>query len=245
MPAEDSRGMKDRALTIWFMWCSLAGFGVILPLAINPYPQHELLVHVLRAFGGVGFIVGLVALIRSSGESAPAGAATPAVDAPRILSDDPLGAGEAPLTARIDLAAAASDRYDRTLGLLYLHVESYAAIASARGVHAAEAAMDFIVAMTQLLMRDTDRCERIGEGRVVICLPLLPDRATLLGVRERVAQALGGMQLEALEGRPIVYEFGMALYRTHGATGRDVLAHARADCEAARARTHARSRRAA
>lgn len=229
--------MKARSLSLWFMWCSLAGFGVILPLAIGQNPDHEILVHFLRALGGAGFVIGLVALIRSSGDNAPgSGANGSAPVVPRTLCGNPLAAAPetVPLAERIDVAAAASSFYGRSFGVIVYNLDCYERIAGTSGAPAADAAMDFVVGMLQMLLRDTDRIERVDKGSFVICVALLPDQDTLFSVHDRTIRAMRNMRVEALRGAPIRYDMGMALSPVHGHTGAALIAHAQKECDAAR-----------
>lgn len=222
--------MRAQSLSSWFMWCSLVGFGVILPLAIGQDPQHEFLVQVLRAIGCAGFVLGLIALFRSSGVSpADVGAPGAPAEVPRTLCNNPLG-GAISLSERIDMAAEASGMYGRTFGLIYFELHSYEKIARESGVAAADRTVEFVLVMLQMLLRSTDRAESVGKGRFVICLPLLPDGETLHSVRNRAVKAMREIRIEALHGDRLDADTGLAIYPTHGKTGSDLLAHAKRDC---------------
>ena len=191
--------MRALDLKSWFMWCALAGFGVVLPMMISNNPEHELIVRFLRALGAAGFIVGLVALFRSSGQVVDPSDAhyAPPPPAPRTLAGDPLSieAGARPLGERIDVAIEASNAYDCTVGVIYYNLDSYREIARTRGVEAAEAAMDFVAGMLQIVLRDSDRIERLGRGRFVVCLVLLKDRHHLVehGLEPRCRDQVFGL----------------------------------------------------
>lgn len=230
--------MKAPSLSAWFMWCSLVGFGIVLPMAIGQNPDHAFLVYLLRALGCTGFIIGLVALIRSSGSSAPSASAEDAMGVvPRTLCNNPLAAAHAaPLADRIDMALEASTLYSRSFGVVCYDLESYRRIARSHGDVAAEAAMEFLLGMLQLLLRPTDRTECVGKGRFVICLALLPDEETLHAVRERVAKAMREMRFEALNGDRMEYDSGFAIYPVHGKCGADLIAHAQRRCDGSRDR---------
>jgi GGDEF domain-containing protein len=228
--------MKAPSLSAWFMWCSLVGFGIILPMAIGQNPDHAFIVYLLRALGCAGFIIGLVALIRSSGASAPGLVAEDAIGVvPRTLCNNPLAAAHAaPLADRIDMALEASALYGRSFGVVTYDLESYRRIVRSHGHVAAEAAMEFLLGMLQLLLRPTDRTECVGKGRFVICLALLPDEDTLHAVRDRAARAIREMRIEALNGDRLEYDSGFAIYPVHGKCGADLIAHAQRACDAAR-----------
>jgi GGDEF domain-containing protein len=230
--------MKTPRLSAWFMWCSLIGFGIVLPMAIGQNPDHAFLVYSLRALGCAGFIVGLVALMRSSGASAPGAVADDAMGVvPRTLCNNPLAAAHAaPLADRIDMALESSALYGRSFGVLYYDLESYRRIARSHGPVVAEAAMEFLLGMLQLLLRPTDRTERVGKGRFVICLALLPDEETLHAVRNRAAKAMREICIEAINGQKMEYDSGFALYPVHGKCGADLVAHAQRACDTARER---------
>lgn len=232
--------MRALDLKSWFMWCALAGFGVVLPMMISNNPEHELIVRFLRALGAAGFIVGLVALIRSSGEVVnPSDSVyAPPPPAPRSLAGDPLGieAAARPLAERLDAAIDASNANDCTVGVIYYNLDSYREIARTRGVEAAEAAMDFVAGMLQIVLRDSDRIERLGRGRFVVCVVLLKERQALLEVGRRIHRAMRNMRLEALNGAPIVHDEGTAIYPVQGANGAALIARAQRECDSAHAR---------
>jgi len=232
--------MRALDLKSWFMWCALAGFGVVLPMMISNNPEHELIVRFLRALGAAGFIVGLVALFRSSGQVVDPSDAhyAPPPPAPRTLAGDPLSieAGARPLGERIDVAIEASNAYDCTVGVIYYNLDSYREIARTRGVEAAEAAMDFVAGMLQIVLRDSDRIERLGRGRFVVCLVLLKDRQQMLDVSRRIRRAMRNMRLEALNGAPIVHDEGTAIYPVQGASGAALIARAQKECDTSHAR---------
>ncbi|MCC0004268.1 MAG: GGDEF domain-containing protein [Methylobacteriaceae bacterium] len=243
--------MRTLDLKSWFGWCALAGFGVVLPMLISNNPEFETTVRVLRALGAAGFVIALVALFRSSGEViAPDDAVyAPPPPAPRTLAANPLAIDEAdkPLAERLDAAIEASTEYDCKAGVIYYHLDTYREIARTQGVAAAEAAMDFVAGMLQIVLRDSDKIERVERGRFVVCVVLLKDRQVLLDVARRIRKAMRNMRLEALRGAPIVYDEGVALYPVQGADGAALIARARTECDAAhgrRIREIARVRRA-
>lgn len=244
--------MRALDLKSWFMWCALAGFGVVLPMMISNNPDNETIVRVLRALGAGGFIVGLVALIRSSGAVVSPGETVyaPPPPAPRTLSGNPLAieAGAKPLAERIDDAIEASNEYDCTVGVIYYNLDSYREIARTQGVAAAEAAMDFVAGMLQIVLRDSDRIERVERGRFVVCVVLLKERQALLDVARRIESAMRNMRLEAMRGAAIVQDAGTAIYPIQGANGVALIARAKTECDAAhdrRLRELARTRKAA
>jgi GGDEF domain-containing protein len=230
--------MRAPSLSVWFMACSLVGFGIVLPLAIGQNPEHEFLVQLLRGLGCAGLIIGLVALVRSCGVTPGGSAAANAPQvAPRTLCNNPLAAnhGAMPLHERIDMAAEASSYYGRSFGVIYYDLNSYGLIARTHGTVVADAAMEFVLGMLEMLLRSTDRVESVGKGRFVICVALLPDQETLQMVRERAAKAMRKIRIEAMAGEPMEYDCGAAIYPAHAKTGAELIAHAERECAAARA----------
>jgi GGDEF domain-containing protein len=230
--------MNAHSLIPWFMGASLAGFGVVLPLAIGQNPENEAIVYILRGLGFTGFAAGIVTLIRTSGESAPgASAADAEAIVPRTLCNNPLAAGHGtvPLAERIDMAAEASSLYGRSFGVIYYNLDSYERVARSHGAAAANAAMNFVLGMLQMVVRGTDRAECVDAGRFIVCVALLPDQSSLQQVRDRVARAMSKMRIEALDDS-IEYDSGAAIYPVHARSGADLIAHARRECEVARER---------
>ncbi|HMN70738.1 MAG TPA: GGDEF domain-containing protein [Rhodoblastus sp.] len=232
--------MRVLDLKSWFFWCALAGFGVVLPLMLSNNPDLVLVVRLLRGLGAAAFVIALVGLIRSTGEAvAPSDAAyEPPPPAPRTLSGNPLAidAGAKPLAERIDDAIEACSAYDCTVGVIYYNFDSYREIARTQGVAAAEAAMDFVANMLQIVLRDSDRIERLGRGRFAVCVVLLKEREALLNVERRVKRAIRNMRLEALRGEAIAHDEGTAIYPIQGADGAALIARAQAECDAAHGR---------
>ncbi|MCB1535759.1 MAG: diguanylate cyclase [Rhodoblastus sp.] len=231
--------MRALDLKSWFGLCALAGFGVVLPMLISNNPEHETVVRVLRALGAAGFVVAMVALIRSSG--AVVGQEVSFVSpssTPRTLVDNPLAANGAgkPLALRLDGAIEASTEYGCSVGVLYYHLDAYREISRTQGVAAAEAAMDFVAGMLQMVLRDSDKIERVERGRFVVCVVLLKDREALLDVARRVRKAMRHMRLEALHGAPIVHDEGSAIYPVQGVHGAALIARAETECDAAHGR---------
>jgi len=242
--------MRAFDLKSWFIWCALAGFGVVLPMMISSNPEHELIVRLLRGVGAAGFVVALIALIRSSGDGVDPGETVYAPPAPRTLAGNPLAvdAGAKPLAERIDDAIEACHEYDCTVGVIYYNLDSYRELARAQGVAAAEAAMDFVVNMLQIALRDSERIERAGRGRFVVCVALLKERQALLDAARRIERAMRNMRLEALRGAPIVRDAGSAIHPVQGANGAALIARAQKECDIAHARRLreiARARKAA
>lgn len=229
--------MRTRRFIAWLAWSSVAGFGIVLPLMIGAAPENALLASILRVAGCVGLVVGLVAMFRSSGATAsgtiPAEIAS---EVPRTLCNNPLAAGHGalPLAERIDMAAEASSHYDRSFGVIHFDVPSYDRILRSHGAAIADAAMDFMLGMVQMVLRGTDRAELVGKGQFVVCVALLPDHDTLQSVRNRAARVMNNMRLEALHGEAVEYDSGVAIYPTHGRSGAELIAHAQRQCAAAR-----------
>ena len=245
-----SRGdrMNRRLLTVLGACGVFVAIGVGAPIVLGNDHANASVVQALHGVAVLGFIVGLVGLLQFSGETAPAGDPvyqTPA-PAPRILDSDPLGADadRTPLAERIEAAAEASARYSRSIGVLYYNLDSYRQIARSHGVPTAEAAMEFVVAMLQTRLRNTDRIERVGKGRFVACIVLLPDKQALLSVNGRLVKGMSEITVEQLHGAPIEFDFGLSIYPMHGYTGEDLIAHAEKECDSARAvRIRAEARR--
>lgn len=243
--------MNRRLLVVGSCFVFVA-VGVIAPIVLGRDQAEAWFVQALHAVAALGFIIGLIGLFQFTGETVAPGEpvyATPH-PAPRVLDSDLLGddADRVPLAARIDAARAASARFSRSIGLLYYNLDSYRSIARADGAPAAEAAMEFVVAMLRMRLRNTDRIERLGKGRFVVCLVLLPERQALLSIGERLESAMRDLRLESLGDSAIEFDRGLSISPMHGYAGEDLLEHAQRDCDAARAqrlRAEARKRKLA
>ncbi|MFO1134166.1 MAG: hypothetical protein U1E30_02960 [Rhodoblastus sp.] len=86
----------------------------------------------------------------------------------------------------------------RTVGVIYYNLDAYREIARTQGVAAAEAAMDFVAGMLQIVLRDSDPDRTHGRGRFLVCVVLLKERQALLDVARRIERAMRNMRLEAM-----------------------------------------------
>jgi diguanylate cyclase (GGDEF)-like protein len=216
-----------------------ATLGIIVPLALGTDPAYAMTISFLRSIGVIGLIGGLVILFGVTGETAE-----PEVDpyaprlssAPRTLDSDPLGGANVaePLERRLEAAIEASRRYSRTVGLVYYNLDLYRQVARSSGAAAADAAVDAVVAYLRPRLRNTDRVERLGKGRLVVCIVLLPEKKALLSIRDRLSTAMRALQSEALQGHAIVADVGMSIYPIGGYTGEDLIASAQRACDTER-----------
>jgi diguanylate cyclase (GGDEF)-like protein len=240
--------MLGRVLTVSVICGGLAAAGIFAPFVFGQDPAYAIPVQILRALGVIGFIGALISLFRYTGDSAPVGDevySTPLV-APRTLDGDPLSAA-APLTERIEAAAEASKRYGRTLGLIYYDLDIYADIERAYGEARAEAFLDSVVASLRARLRNTDGIARQGKGRFVVCIVLLPEKAALESIRNRLSAALQAVEVDAPAEASRAFDVGLSIYPMGGYTGEDMIATARDHCEEARSerlRSEIRQRRA-
>lgn len=117
---------------------------------------------------------------------------------------------DAPLEARITMAAEASAEYSRSVSVLYL--------ATPRNVDQAG-----VVRIVRASLRPTDHVETIGAGEIVACLNLIRDLSNVDGVIARIAQRLQE------NGWPQATppRIGRALYPMHGYSGADLIEAAR------------------
>ena len=239
--------MNARALKIFLLCGAFAATGVGVPFFLGQDPAHASTINVLHGLGVLGFFGGLFALMSIAGVSSSTGDVvyqTPP-SAPRTLEKDLLAASadSIPLERRIEAAAEASQRYGRTLGIIHYNIEAYRNVARSEGAPAAEAMMDSIVAALRPRLRNTDRVERVGKGRLAVVIVLLPEKAALESIRKRLDVALRAAEPRA----EAAIDVGMSIYPIGGYTGEDLLATASRHAEterAARLRSEARHRRA-
>jgi predicted signal transduction protein with EAL and GGDEF domain len=239
--------MNARALKILLLCGAFAATGVGVPFFLGPDPAYVSTINALHGLGVLGFFGGLFALMGIAGVSNSTGDVvyeTPP-SAPRILEKDVLAAAAdtMPLESRIEAAAEASQRFGRTLGIIHYNVDAYKTVARNDTPQAAEAMMDGLIAALRPRLRNTDRVERLGKGRIAVVIVLLPEKAALESIRKRLDVALRAAEPRA-DG---AVDVGMAIYPIGGYTGEDLLATAAGHAEterAARVRSEARQRRA-
>jgi diguanylate cyclase (GGDEF)-like protein len=241
--------MLGRVLTVSVICGGLAAAGIFAPFVFGQDPAYAIPVQILRVLGVLGFIGALISLFRFTGDSAPIGdeVYTTPLAAPRTLDGNPL-AGAAPLTDRIEAAAEASKRFGRTLGLIYYNLDAYAHVERAHGEARADAFMDSVVASLSARLRNTDLIARQGKGRFVVCIVLLPEKAALESIRNRLNAALYAVEVDSPAEASRAFDVGLSIYPMGGYTGEDLIATARDHCEEARSerqRAEIRERRAA
>ncbi len=238
--------MHGRYLLIFFLCGAFAASGVALPFILGDDPAFATTIRVLHGLGGIGFFGALLLLFGITGDSAPKGdqVYAPPPAAPRTLDSNPLGAdGSTRFETRIEAAAEASKQYGRTIGLIYYNLDSYRHVARTEGVAAAEAMTNAAIEALGSRLRNSDRVERLGKGRFVVCTVLLPDKAALDSIRNRLDASLLKMKPASLGDSEFVFDVGMSIYPMGGYTGEDLIATASARCDAERAaRVRAASR---
>jgi endoglucanase len=152
--------------------------------------------------------------------------------APRALPHNPFDgtrSAEA-LQERIDIAAAASREWQRTVGVAYYRLANFEEIGNRDGAAAAQRAVDEIAAALRSRIRPSDAVAIIAPGEIAVCLCLIADAVDLASVGHRLSAALASARpLEA--GRD--QAFGLALYPKNGA-GAACLEEARRAFHAAR-----------
>lgn len=241
--------MNRRALKFLVLCATLAVIGGALPFAFGADPAYAGTVRALHGLGVLGFLGALLSLFNIVGVTGSTGEAVtePTAPAPRVLEKDVLAtsAESTPLESRIDAAAEASRRFGRTLGVIYYNVDAYKHVARSEGTPAAEAMMETMVATLRQRLRNTDRVERIGKGRFVAVIVLLPEKAALDSIRKRLDASLREVQAK-YPGEAQAFDVGMSIYPMGGYTGEDLIATAarRSDAErSTRLRSESRQKR--
>lgn len=228
--------MNQRAMKALIVCSALAALGGGIPFFLGPDPVHASTVRILHGIGVIGFLGSLVCLFNLVGVTSGGEAVTTAqAAAPRTLENDVLGAeaGSVPIERRIEAAAEASKRYGRTLGIIHYNLDAYRQVARAEGAAAADAMMDEIVSTLGPKLRNTDRVERLGKGRFIAVIVLLPEKSVLDSICKRMEGALRSLQGKYASPDSAV-DIGMSIYPMGGYTGEDLIATATRHCEEAR-----------
>lgn len=228
--------MNQRAMKALIVCSALAALGGGVPFALGTDPVHASTIRILHGVGVLGFLGSLVCLFNLVGVTSDGEAVTSTLStAPRTLENDVLGAGAGsiPIERRIDAAAEASKQYGRTLGVIEYNLDIYKQVARAEGPAAAEAMMDEIVATLGPKLRNTDRVERLGKGRFIAVIVLLPEKSVLDSICKRMEGSLRELQAK-YAGAAGAVDIGMSIYPMGGYTGEDLIATATRHCEEAR-----------
>lgn len=231
-------GLMNRRALKFLVSCSvLAAVGGGLPFAFGADPAYAGTVRALHGLGVLGFLGALLSLFNIVGVTGSTGEAVtePTAPAPRVLDKDVLAASadSTPLESRIDAAAEASRRFGRTLGVIYYNVDAYRHVARSDGAPAAEAMMETMVATLRQRLRNTDRVERVGKGRFVVVIVLLPEKAALESIRKRLDASLHDVQAK-YPGEAQAFDVGLSIYPMGGYTGEDLIATAARHSDAER-----------
>lgn len=228
--------MNQRAMKALIVCSVLAALGGGVPFALGADPVHASTIRILHGIGVLGLLGSLVCLFNLVGVTSDGEAVTsPLATAPRTLESDVLGAGAGsiPIERRIDAAAEASKHYGRTLGVIQYNLDIYKQVARTDGAAAAEAMMDEIIATLGPKLRNTDRVERLGKGRFIAVIVLLPEKSVLDSICRRMEGSLRELQAK-YAGAAGAVDIGTSIYPMGGYTGEDLIATATRNCEEAR-----------
>ncbi len=142
--------------------------------------------------------------------------------APRSLPQNPFihAQGLEALEQRIEIAAAASAQWSRTVGVAYLRL-----------VDDNDRALEKIVDALRARIRQSDAAVIIAPGELAVCLSLVADARDLLSIAVRLSEAVRNVRRVKEVGEHV---FGLALYPAHGGSGAACVEAARSDFHAAR-----------
>ncbi len=156
---------------------------------------------------------------------------------PRTLPQNPYSASQSlPVLAdEIDVAAAASVRLSRTVGLIYFEFPSLAAF---EAEHGAESARGLVAALAEdyrRALRATDNVSILNGEHILIAISLLAGRKDLETIASRLTAAARrrGMIEEDAPSLPA----GLALYPLDGYSGAELIESARRRCRELRPET--------
>ncbi|MFT4057453.1 MAG: hypothetical protein QM681_23325, partial [Novosphingobium sp.] len=203
-----SRFWRSPAYVIFMLCCALAAAMFSLPLAA-----------IVAVLAVAPLIISSARATRARNGELPAVRAASPKDGyagqrefANLPFENPFGPAhaDAPLDARITMAAEASAEYSRSVSVLYL--------ATPRNVDP-----EGVVSIVRASLRPTDHVETTGAGEIVACLNLIRDLSNVDGVIARLAQRLhdNGWPRETPP------RIGRALYPMHGYSGADLIDAAR------------------
>ncbi|PPD46117.1 MAG: hypothetical protein CTY15_01700 [Methylocystis sp.] len=198
-------------------------------------PDDADLFSYLRMTAGVfAVLAGFYYLLRRQGESP---ADDPAADraagwqpapgqydvVPRTLPTNPFS-GAASLAALIDeleMAAAASVRLSRTIGLVFFEFPAVSAIETAQGADAADAVIASLAQDFRRAVRATDNVIILGRRQILVTICLLAGRKDLETVASRLTAAARRRALieEDAPSLPV----GLAMYPLDGYSGAELI----------------------
>jgi hypothetical protein len=142
------------------------------------------------------------------------------------------------LARQIEIAARASTRLSRTVGLIYFEPLGYAEYLERHGQEKAREAMRTLVSELRQSLRSSDHVAALGENRILICICLLSGLTDLESITRRMFSIVARLELTVAATQ----RAGLAIYPINGYSGGELIRAARKDF---RLRTEARQERAA
>lgn len=146
---------------------------------------------------------------------------------PRTLPKNPFSglANGAVLADELEVAAAASVRLSRTVGLIYFQLPTLAAFESQYGAAAAETLMDTLAQDFRRAVRATDNVAILSRSEILVAVCLLASRKDLETVASRLTAAARRRELIE-EGAPSL-PVGLAIYPLDGYSGAELIESAK------------------
>ena len=143
--------------------------------------------------------------------------------APRCLPTNPFeqARGAEALEQRIEIAAAASEQWQRTVGVAYFRIAGLDAAPADRDLKVEE-----IAQALRSKIRPSDAVVVIAPGELAVCLSLVADQRDLLSIAHRLSNAVYTVWQPQEES---AHAFGLALFPKKHGSGADCVEQARRD----------------
>ncbi len=123
------------------------------------------------------------------------------------------------LAREIEIAARASTRLSRTVGLIYFEPENYAECFERHGGEKTRQAMSSLVAELRQSLRSSDHVTLLGDNKVLICVCLLAGLTDLESITRRMVSIVARLGLTERASQ----RAGLAIYPINGYSGSELI----------------------
>jgi diguanylate cyclase (GGDEF)-like protein len=149
---------------------------------------------------------------------------------PRTLKGDIFSPVHAHLTLenKIELAAEASLRHSRTIGLVVLQIPAFAEIAARHGRHVADKLIGTVAMELCSSVRRGDHVAVRDNGEIIVCVTLVAVRDELSRIAARLLTVIHG--LGSASEPSFTAEAGLSIYPLDGYSGEELIESARTNC---------------
>ncbi|HPR08450.1 MAG TPA: EAL domain-containing protein, partial [Denitromonas sp.] len=130
------------------------------------------------------------------------------------------------LGVRLEAALEAANRFEQSLGVLFLDLDRFKNVNDSLGHQAGDALLKAVSGRFQHCVREQDTVARMGGDEFIVVLPELESRQHAAEVAERIAEALGAPFDVKGHRLTVTPSIGIAIYPDDGSTADTLIQHA-------------------